>query len=85
MFEMAAAFIEPIETGTQAPHPEITALILENAIQLTAFRETIAAVRTGNIVGDSARLSIQSVEGAWKEADPQNAIRVLMNRADLAG
>ena len=84
MLELTAAFIEPIETGTQAPHPELTARILENGIQLTAFRETIA-VRTGNIMGDSPRLPIQSVEGAWKEAEPQNAIRVLMNRADPAG
>ena len=80
MFELAAALIEPIQTGTQAPHPEMTALILENAIQLTAARETVAAVRTRNVVSDPARLPIESVEGAWKEAEPQNAIRVLMNR-----
>jgi hypothetical protein len=85
MFELAAAFIEPIQTGTQASNPEMTTLILENAIQLTAFRETLAAVRTGDIMCSCPRLPIQSVEGAWKEAEPQNALRVLMNRGDLAG
>jgi len=85
VFEPAAAFIEPIQTRTQAPDPEMTTLIFENAIQLTAARETVAAVRAGNIVSDPARLPIESVEGAWKETEPQNAISVLMNRGDPAG
>ena len=47
MLEPAAALIEPIETGSQAAEPEITAGVLENGIELTAFAET-AAARAGN-------------------------------------
>ena len=36
-------------------------------------------------MGDLARLSIQSVQGARKQAYPQNAIGILINRLDPAG
>jgi hypothetical protein len=36
-------------------------------------------------VGDAAALSIQSIKGAGERADPQDAIGVLVDRADLAG
>ena len=36
-------------------------------------------------MGDLARLSIQSIQGARKQAYPQNAIGILINRLDPAG
>ena len=82
MLEPARAFIEPIQTRALPSHPEKTACIFENAIDFVALAET---VRAGNIVRDAAALSIQSIKGAGERADPQDAIGVLVNRADLAG
>ena len=77
MLEPACAFIEPIQTRALASHPEITACILENAIDFIALAET---VRAGNIVGDAAAPSIQPIKGARERADPQDAIGVLVDR-----
>src|SRR4029453_5830239 len=82
MLEPACAFIKPVQTRALASHPEITACILENAIDFSALAE---AVRAGNIVGDAAALAIQSIKGAGERADPQDAVGVLVERADRAG
>ena len=85
MFELPSAFIEPIKTATPATQPEITACIFVNASNVHAFAEGILVFRPGNIVSDLPRLSIQSIQGARKEAYPQNAVGLLINRRDLAG
>ena len=85
MLEPACAFIEPIQTGALASHPEITACIFENDIDFRALAETVSAVRAGNIVRDAAALAIHPIKGAGERADPQDAVGVLVERAHLAG
>ena len=85
MLETPSAFIEPNKTAAPATHPEITRCIFVKAIYVSAFTERILVARVGNVMGDLARLSIQSVQGARKEAYPQNAIGILINRLDPAG
>ena len=85
MFETPGAFIEPVQTAAPATHPEITRCIFVNAINVRAFTERILVARVGNIMGDLSRLSIQSIQSARKEAYPQNAIGILINRLDPAG
>ena len=84
MLETPGAFIEPIKTAAPAADPEITRCIFVNAINVSAFAERILVVPGGNIMGDFSRLSIQSIQGARKQAYPQNAIGILINRLDPA-
>src|SRR6516225_7044596 len=84
MLETPSAFIEPIKAAAPATHPEITRCIFVNAIDVSAFTERILA-GIGNVMGDLARLSIQSIHSAREEAYPQNAIRLPINRLDPAG
>ena len=85
MLELATAFIEPVKSGAEAPHPEITACISENAIHFTASAERVLVLRAGNIMSDFPRFSIHSIQRAREEAYPQNAIGILVNRGNLAG
>ena len=80
MLETPRAFIKPIKTGTATPDPEIARCILINAIDVSAFTKRFLVV-----VGYVARLRIQSVQSARKQAYPKNAIGVLMYRLDPAG
>ena len=85
MLETPSAFIEPNKTAAPATDPEITRCIFVNAINVGAFTERILVARVGNVMGDLARLSIESIQSARKEAYPQNAIGLLINRLDPAG
>ena len=85
MRELATAFIEPVKSGAEATHPEITACISENAIHFTASAEPVLVLRAGNIMSDFPRFSIHSIQRAREEAYPQNAIGILVNRGNLAG
>ncbi len=85
VLEPAGAFVEPIQTGALASHPEIAACIFENEIDFRALAETVSAVRAGNIVRDAAALGIQPIERAGERADPQDTVGVLVERAHLAG
>ena len=85
MFETPSSFIEPIKTAAPATHPEITRCIFVNAIYVSALTELILVARVGNVIGDLGRLSIESVQGARKEAYPQNATGLPINRLDPAG
>jgi hypothetical protein len=85
MLEPASAFIEPIQTGALASHPEIPACIFENAVNVSALAETVSAVNAGNIVRDAAALAIQPIKGAGERADPQDAVGVLLEGVHLAG
>ena len=84
MLETTVALIESVETGSPAAEPQVTADVPENGSELATFAET-AVARAGTIMGDPPRLPIHSIEPSREHADPQHAIRVLMNRGDLAG
>ena len=83
MFELARAFIEPIQTAARAPQPEIALRVSGNEIKTITSVERVFVV--GNVMGDLPGLSIQSVQGAGTEARPHNAVGVLMQRNDPAG
>ena len=85
MLEMTCSFIKPIKTAAAATDPEITRGIFVNAVDVSAFAECILVALVGNIVGDFARLPIQSIQSAREQACPQNAIGIPINRLDPAG
>ena len=55
MFELPGAFIEPIKTCFPATQPKISACILVNAINVSAFAEGIVVFRAGKIVSHAPR------------------------------
>ena len=85
VLEPATALVEPVETGIPAAQPEVTAFVLENAVDFAAAAEPVAVLRPGDVMGDLPVLAIQSIEGAREEAYPQNAVGILVNRDDTAG
>src|ERR1700751_2938938 len=84
MLEMPSTFIEPHKTGPSATDPEITRWIFVNATNVRAFTDPLLVAGVGHIVGDFSRFSVQSIEGARKQAYPQNPVRLLINRLDPA-
>ena len=78
-------FIEPNKTAATAANPEITRRIFVKSIYIRALTEGILVGRVGKVMHDLASLSIESVQGTRKEAYPQNAIGILINRLDPAG
>jgi hypothetical protein len=85
MLEAPGEFFEPNKAAVPATHPHKTRRIFVNALNVFAVTKLILVARAGKVVGDLARLSIDSVHAARKEAYPQNAIGLLINRFDPAG
>ena len=85
MLEAPGAFIEPNKTAVPATHPHKTGRIFVNALNVFAVTKLVLVAKAGKVVGDLTLLTIDSVHGARKEAYPQNAIGLLINRFDPAG
>ena len=84
MLKNASAPIESIQSPAPTTNPEITPRIVVNAANASAITQRILIARIGNVMSDLARV-IDSIEGAGKQADPQDAAGIPTNRLDSAG
>lgn len=74
--ETPGALIESNKTASPAADPEIARRILDDAVDVCAFTDVPVVARSGNIVSDLACFSIDLIEGARKQAYPQNSIGI---------